>query len=148
MQVDIKVKDNEKIHVNGPYSSYNISIWKSLGGMFWNGVWVLPDNDPVRNAIAELFGKRSEIVKVKVPASNIKNDSILQIGGYVLANRRYRDQSVQMPHGVSLYQGAFPNRGGSVKNPNVDADDSVVFQLACRKSFRNHLLKYEYFFNF
>ena len=136
MKTVINVNDG-KIIITGPYSTDNNKIWKELGGKFAGGNWVIPDNDTARTRIAEMFGAKSEEVDVLVPYEKIPHSygQIVQIGGYVLAERRGRDYRVQMPDNVSLAAGSFHSSGGSVKNPSVALDSNVVFRLRCRRSF-------------
>ena len=134
MQTEINVVDG-KIIITGPYSEDNNEDYRSLGGKFSGGSWVLPDNATVREKIACWFGSKSEEVEALVPSSKTFGSQIVQIGGYVLASRRGRDYGVKMPDGVSLESGSFSASGGSVKNPRVGDMSDVVFRLRCRKSF-------------
>lgn len=126
-----------KIQVSGPFSEKNNTVWRSLGGKFSDGAWSIPDNPSARERIESMFGAKSEIVDVLVPIGHpeVKGSGTLQIGGYVLASRRFRDGRVAMPSGVSLAAGSFPSSGGSVKSPRVSAADDTVFRLSCRASF-------------
>ena len=136
MQTKIEIIEQDNtLRVTGPYSEENNTRWRSLGGKFSGGAWILPDNDTSRETVAELFGTKSEEVDVLVPKSKTSGYQILQIGGYVLAQRRDRDSRVQMPDGVSLAAGEFSSSGGSRKSPAVCAASDVVFRLRCRKSF-------------
>lgn len=136
MQTTIQVNDG-KIIITGPYSETNNQEWRQLGGKFAGGDWVLPDNDTVRATIVELFGSKSDEVDALVTVTDIPytGGQIVQIGGYVLAQRRGRDYRVQMPEDVSLEAGSFRSSGGSHKNPRVALDPDVVFRLRCRRSF-------------
>ncbi len=134
MQTKIEVTGGTVV-VTGPFSESNNEQYRALGGKFTGGAWRLPDNDNVRQHIAELFGSASDLVDVEVPLDSSVGKHTRQIGGYVLASRRGRDYPVRMPDGVSLISGSFPERGGSVKNPRVCADASTVFRLTCRESF-------------
>lgn len=134
MQTEISVEDG-RIVVAGPYSESNNAKYRELGGKFTGGNWVLPDNDNVRVTLAELFGAKSDDVEVLVPLDRATGTNILQIGGYVLAQRRGRDWRVQMPDGVSLDAGTLPASGGSMKNPRVCASDDTVFRVRVRRSF-------------
>lgn len=134
MQTQITVMDG-KIVVSGPYSESNNARYRSLGGKFSGGNWVLPDNDSVRAALAEMYGTKSDPVEVLVPLEKAEGRDILQIGGYVLAQRRGRDWRVQMPDGVSLASGSFPASGGSMKHPMVNASNDTVFRLVVRSEF-------------
>lgn len=136
MQMTISVADGN-ISVTGPFSEYNITTWRSLGGKFAGGAWLLPDNDTVRSLIAEMFGEKSEEMDALVPYDKIPRSygDTAQLGGYVLAQRRGRDRPVQMPDGVALAAGSFRASGGSVKSPQVALDGGVVFRLRCRRSF-------------
>ena len=137
IQVSICI-DGDKVIVQGPYSESNNNAWRALGGKFIQGAgggWHIPDNDTTRLKIVELFGAPANAVEVLVPSDKFEGYSILQIGGYVLAQRRGRDQRVTMPEGVSLATGEFPSRGGSVKSPTVSEPRDTVFRLACRAEF-------------
>lgn len=140
IQIHITLEDGT-IGVRGPYSESNNSQYRSLGGKFSNGKWTLPDNDTTRKTLAELFGERSEEVEVLAPAESCtgKYGTIVQLGGYVLAQRRGRDSRVEMPSGVSLAAGRFRSSGGSVKNPRVSLDDDVIFRVCVRKSFADSM---------
>ena len=137
-QIEIEV-GSESLMVRGPYSDSNNSKYRTLGGKFTDGRWQLPDNETTREKLAELFGSKSELVEVKVPVNHasVFGYGTLQIGGYVLATRRYRDGRVEMPHGVSVASGGFPSSGGSQKSPRVCPDDETVLRLTCRESFAN-----------
>ncbi len=112
MQVKIEVIEGT-VHVVGPYSTENNDVWRSLGGKFTGGRWVLPDNETTRQKIAAMFGTKSEEVEVLVPNERLTDGEIVQIGGYVLAQRRGRDSRVEMPDGVSLAAGYFPSSRAS-----------------------------------
>lgn len=133
-QVTINIT-SDTIVVVGPYSEKNNDTWRSLGGKFRNGAWHLPDNETARTEIAAMFGKRSEDVQALVPSSILKDGKTIQIGGYVLARRRYRDSPVTLENGVTLARGAFSQRGGSVKSPSISLDSDVIFVLTCRQAF-------------
>lgn len=134
MQVKIEVIEGT-VHVVGPYSTENNDVWRSLGGKFTGGRWVMPDNETTRQKIAAMFGTKSEEVEVLVPNERLTDGEIVQIGGYVLAQRRGRDSRVEMPDGVSLAAGYFPSSGGSMKHPRVGIGEGNVFRLKCRRSF-------------
>lgn len=142
MQISIEV-NNDTITVSGPYSEENNTRWRSLGGKFRDNKWLMPDNDTSRQVVAELFGSKSEEVEVLIPMRQLPNGNIIQIGGYVLAQRRSRDSRINMPEGVSLAAGTFPPSGGSAKHPRVNASDDAVFRLRCRASFadKHNLLR-------
>ncbi len=135
MQTNIKI-EGEKIHIASPYSEENNAKYRALGGKFAYGVWLLPDNSTTRQTVAEMFGAKSGLVETLVPYDKITTfGKICQIGGYVLASRRGRDNRVEMPEGVSLAEGKLRSSGGSVKNPSVALDSDVVFRLVCRQAF-------------
>ena len=134
MQTQINVEEG-KIIVAGPYSELNNARWRELGGKFTGGNWVLPDTSTAREVVAELFGAKSEEVEVLVPAAKANGYQIVQVGGYVLAQRRERDYRVQMPDGVSLEAGRFSSSGGSRKSPSVGLTTDMVFRLRCRRTF-------------
>lgn len=133
-QINITISDN-RITISGPYSPSNNEVYRSLGGKFTAGAWSIPDTQTAREQIADLFGTKSELVTVEIPASRVTDDDILQIGGYVLASRRGRDARVTIPEGVVLAAGTLPSSGGSVKNPRVAPSSDAVFHLVCRKSW-------------
>lgn len=138
MQTQITVMDG-KIVVSGPYSESNNDRYRVLGGKFSGGNWVLPDNDSVRPALAEMYGAKSDPVEVLVPLAKAEGRDILQVGGYVLAQRRGRDWRVQMPDGVSLSAGSFTSSGGSMKHPLVNASSDTVFRLVVRSEFATRM---------
>lgn len=133
MQTTIEV-DGELV-VTGPFSPDNNEAWRGCGGKFSNGSWRMPDTPANREAIARRFGAKSPLVDVLVEAAKLRDGSVVQIGGYVLASRRGRDYAVRMPDGVSLESGSFSASGGSVKSPRVCAGSDVVFRLRCRQDF-------------
>ena len=138
MQVKIEVMEGT-VHVVGPYSTENNDVWRSLGGKFTGGRWVMPDNETTRQKIAAMFGAKSEEVEVLVPNERLDerltDGEIVQIGGYVLAQRRGRDRHVEMPDGVSLASGYILSSGGSMRHPRVGIGEGDIFRLKCRKSF-------------
>lgn len=134
MQTTIAVEGG-KITVSGPYSESNNAAWRRLGGKFSSGAWVLPDNDTVRTELVIRFGAKSDEVEALVPNSKANGTDIIQLGGYVLAQRRFRDGRVTMPDGVSLESGGFPPSGGSFKHPRVSASDDTVYRVRVRQSF-------------
>lgn len=134
MQTEIKI-ENGTICIRGPFSADNNIVYRSAGGKFSGGCWLLPDTDTNRAKIVELFGERSDEVDALVPANKCGDGQQVQIGGYVLAERRERDWIVKMPDGVSLESGEFTSSGGSVKNPRVNVRSGMVFRLRCRQSF-------------
>lgn len=128
------------IHENkiyAPYNPYTIDLFHRKGGR-WN-----PDDKSwsfapqvAQELFTELFGSSEETVTVQVDydAANEYNN-LLHIGGYVLAQRRFRDARVNLGDDVWLLRGHFPGSGGSMKNPRVNASTDVVFQLEVRKDF-------------
>lgn len=134
MQTQINVT-TEGIIIAGPYSAENNDVWRSLGGKFAGGAWIVPDNATSRETVAKLFGAKSDLVDVLIPSAVTGRGAIAQIGGYVLASRRGRDYAAKLADGVSLAAGRLPASGGSVKNPSVAAGPDVVYRLRCRVSF-------------
>lgn len=143
MQTTIEVAEG-KIIIDSPYSEENNKSWRELGGKY-SGNWILPDNDTSRARIAELFGAKSEEVDVLIPVDQIPkpNSQIVQIGGYVLVERRGRDYRVRTPDGVSLAAGSFRSFGGSHKKSigRIRRRRSVpttLPPLVCRGQRANH----------
>jgi hypothetical protein len=137
MQIQIQIEVNEsKIFIRSPYSTRNNEVWRELGGKYKDDKWGIPDTPTARERIAEMFGAKSDSVAVLVDSRLIPDGGIIQIGGYVLAQRRGRDYAVQLAQGVTLHNGRLPSSGGSRANPRVCADDGeAVFRVIVREDF-------------
>lgn len=127
------------IAVKSVYSERNNSFFRTIEGKWYPHlyVWAFPDSMTARSILADLFGEKSEDVEVLVPYEviDLRHGPIVQVGGYVLASRRGRDDRVMVPDGVYLEEGKFASSGGSRANPSVGLDSGMVFRLVCRQSF-------------
>src|SRR5262249_34583730 len=56
-------------------------------------------------------------------------ETVLELGGRVLAQRPGRDDRVQLGEGVVVVAGGFPARGGSAKNTCVDPRPGTVLEV-------------------
>ena len=137
-QIEINIEDG-KITITGPFSGTNNEIYRKIGGKFVEGRWFIPDSQPAREKIAELFGAKSEIVTIAVPADSVVENKYhggrIQVGGYVIASRRRKDSEVELPRGVIVAVGSLSHRGGSYNYPEVAASDDVVFHVNVRRAF-------------
>lgn len=137
-QVEISIADG-KITVAGPFSGTNNEIYRKIGGKFTDGAWEVPDSQPAREKIAELFGAKSDIVTIAVPADSITENKHhggrIQVGGYVIASRRHTKSDVTLPRGVIVAVGSLSHRGGSYNYPEVNASADVVFHVNVRRAF-------------
>ena len=140
-QINLSVV-GDSIRITSPYSSANIDLFRSLAGKFSGGVWSVPSTAESVAKLQDVFGRPSELVRVSVPVDATKvvaRDGQLQIGGYLLANRRGRDYRAEMPEGVAVVSGGFTKSGGSVKNPRVSPEPGTVLSLVCRREFAERM---------
>lgn len=142
MKMQVRIEETEdNIKVVAPYSPTNNKVYKETDGK-WDAAasaWVFPKTEATQRMLAELFGAQSEIVTAKlVGAKDITIcDNFWQVGGYVIASRRGRDNPVNVADGVQVTAGTFRAFCGSVKHPAVGylGQDGLAFTLVCYRSF-------------
>lgn len=128
------IHDNK---ISAPYNPHAIELFRQKAGR-WNPeekTWSFAPQ-VAKELFTELYGASEETVTVNIDydhADEIGN--MWYIGGYVLAQRRFRDARVTLGDGVWLLRGHFPGSGGSIKNPRVNASYDAVFQIEVRKDF-------------
>jgi hypothetical protein len=136
MQTTI-IETAEAIAVESPYSKANNETFRGLGGKFdrESGRWILPRTETTKDMIAKLFGGESPLATVEVTQADITEiGNQWQHGGYVIATRRERDDSVFAPAGVQLAAGSWAPSGGSQANPRVTGTDLSI-TVVVRQSY-------------
>ncbi|MFF8918435.1 helix-turn-helix domain-containing protein [Streptomyces sp. NPDC015032] len=73
--------------------------------------------------------KNSDLVTLHWQPDDLRWDKEAWLAGRLIALRPYRDSSVQLGWGVTVVQGGFPGRGGSIKNPALDPHDDTIVEI-------------------
>ena len=140
-QIKIKIAD-DTITIDAPYSATNNDIYRQKNGKYARNIgWQFPDCRPVRKMLFELFGWQegcgvkeveltTEDVQHEYVESRDGNTAELLYKGYVIATRQGRDYKAQIPDGVIIDEGGFPDSGGSVKHPSVVPLTGTTFVVA------------------
>lgn len=135
-QVEIR-KTEGAIEVRSPFCKGNNETFRSRGGKWTCDHWKFENIPNVTAMLDTMFGEESKLCRVRIGADHAlvtASDGQWTLGGYVLAERRYRDGGVKMPNGVSLTEGHWLKSGGSVKSPRVTGEN-VVMLATVRHSF-------------
>lgn len=117
---------------------------KQHGGKYSKGVWTFSKYvvDKALAHVEEIYGKQGEpLVDVKITYSGYVKDNGEQYGsvywaemddkeffafGQKVAWRVSRDSPARLAPNVILAEGSFPDRGGSAKNPRLDAEPGTA----------------------
>lgn len=140
-QVDITITESS-ITIGGPFCAKNNAKYRSACGRFTGGVWAFPNTKPGRSVVEELFGCSEELTAVKVRLHDNRvwvQDGQAGIAGYVIAERRSRDNAVRLADGVTLTEGRFLGSGGSAKSPRVTFTDDAEVEVIIRKDMAERL---------
>lgn len=139
IQAEIKVNASE-VSIHAPYSDLNNARFRSIGGKFKDKAWRFGNTPVVHTLIEELWGASNNLVEVLVDLDASEDllsyrQGIMQLGGYVLAQRKARDYAATVTDGVLVQAGGFHSSGGSVKYPAVNPLDDTVLSLYVREDF-------------
>ena len=144
------VRSKDAIHIYGPFNEANHQCYKNRNGrldptkeLHGEKPWKFAQTAAVHSMVDSLFGSdASPLVRVIVTESDIrKHGRTWTIGGYLLAKSQGRDQGVAIPKGVQLESGQWLPSGGSMKYPEIQAED-VLLSLVVRQDFaERHQLK-------
>lgn len=109
---------------------------RQLGGKFdgYAKSWAFDGRDEARvRALArEIYGtdgESSETVTVRVNLDQLRDVQSLWMFGREIARRPERDWAVRLGEGVVVVAGGFPDRGGSVKHPRIDAEPGTILEV-------------------
>ena len=129
----------DEINIGSPYSAPNNEEFRVCGGTFErvNDRWHFPRSEATKAMIERLFGDDSgPLVTVEITQKDITEiDNAWQLGGYLVANRRYFDKPVTTYTGVQLAKGAFLRSGGTASAPRVTGTVDLVIHVVVRASF-------------
>lgn len=125
-----------RLRVETPYSAAFVTAARGLGGK-WDAtakVWRFDPRDEarVRAAVLDCYGwseyERPDLVQVVVslPKGSYGWAAEIAILSRSLVWRPGRDTSVRLGDGVTILRGGFPARGGSAKNPRLEAEDGTI----------------------
>lgn len=134
------------------YADYNVKAiraFRAASGK-WNAAesaWVFSrDNEDVlRKICVELYGFFDEPI---VPKTAVVVDldvydydgNSLSLGGYRIAERRFRDSAVRLFHDAAVLEGGFSSSGGSVKNPWLAPQKGTKLRVAIPTALANRLI--------
>lgn len=142
---DVKIKNlsNGKIAFYSPFHPDLARAARDLGGKpardqygkfhYWE--FDPRDLDRVRDLGRRFFGTdgtedASDLVTVRVHVNNLEGtEAEGRFAGRLIAERPARDASVRLAPGVVLVAGRFPSSGGSMKYPDLNADDDTVIEI-------------------
>lgn len=122
------------VQVFTPYCEDVVSQCRKWGGKFdkGRGCWVV--NKSRLPAVQEQLGVNAgDQVEIEVGRDDFTGYQQYRVGWFVLAGRRGRDQAADLY--ADLVAGEIPERGGSVKNPAVNASSDARFRLWVPRDF-------------
>lgn len=126
------------VTLHAPYEPTMPAKARAIGGR-WDGdtkAWIfsLRDEERVRELAREVYGTdgtASQTVTVRLadPEGYARYSNELYLFGRMIARRRERDEAVRLGEGVIIVAGGFNYRGGSVKNPRLEAKEGTVLEI-------------------
>ena len=122
-QVEITV-EQETLVVQSVYSERANQAFRRVGGKYDAARgWVIPDTETARKMLLKNYGWSEGCGTriIRVTEDDLGGTKQLEIGGYVIATRRFRDGDVRQPTGVIMVSGTYAARGGSMRYPDVNA---------------------------
>lgn len=135
-QVQISL-DGDQLRLASPYNPDLAPQAKKIGGR-WDPdtkSWRFDARDEarVRDLAREVYGTDgtedpSDVVTVRVDASEYGGYATVTVAGRIVAERRHRDQPVRLAPGVVIVEGSFRNRGGSMRYPEL-GENQVVLEV-------------------
>lgn len=138
-QVEItEISDGKRIAVATPYhAKWREQARSDLSGRWHSGrkAWTFDarNRSEVSQALRAIFGTdgttATETVTVRIPAYRHEAGAEIEFAGRTLAKRPSRDDEVQLMPGVILLEGQFDGSGGSMKYPQINADEDVFLKV-------------------
>ena len=131
----VRVEDG-KIYLSFDYNEGFIKSIKQMGGR-WNSdksEWSLDEEllDRAEEMAIRYTGlsfNKHDRVKIKYLAIDFKDNGKIKIGDAIMVERRYRDSNVSFKCNTVVIDGdEFPERGGSVKYPDVNCSENCLLQ--------------------
>lgn len=145
----ISVTDST-ISIVADYNTEAIRAFKNASGR-WNpatSAWVFSaeNTDVVSKICHELYGFFDETI---IPRTTVILDldlypcsgNSLSLGGYRIAERRYRDNAVKLFHDAAVLEGGFYGSGGSMKNPHLAPKEGTKLRVAIPTALANRLIR-------
>lgn len=140
---DVKIETEDgTTTLHSPYNAAAVpSAAKEIGGR-WDGsrkVWTFDarDEQRVRDLATTIFGTdgrapEGDLVTVRVKLADhesSKYDNFAAFAGRRIAERPGRDMPVRLAANVVLVEGTLSGSGGSMRYPQIGADDNVVVEI-------------------
>jgi len=141
MQVSRKVLDGKTvIRVDCDYHPQFVEFARQMKAKFngTNKAWYFDERDEegVHEALKRIYGTDGtyspDVVDVRFELDQVSLSQFdfylgkIVYGGRVVAQRRSRDTTVILGHGVIVESGGFPQHGGSVAHPGLNQDPGTV----------------------
>lgn len=126
--------DGTTVTARTPYHPDFPKKARAIGGKFRGGAWTFDarDEQRVRDLCREIYGTDGtpvDTVTVRISTSSAPDESAWWAFGRMIAERRYRDSAVRLGDGVVIVAGGFPQRGGSMKYPRLDAYEGTILEI-------------------
>lgn len=134
--MEVKIEDG-KIYVASDYNEDFIKGAKRINGKWDKPYWVFPEKnkDLLDKLLIQIYGECSdgETVTLIVDLPKCKaartSDRNLYLDVKNIATRFGRDKDVYFDSNVTILEGKFSDRGGSVNHPEVTWDDDKPLVL-------------------
>lgn len=140
---------SNNISIKADYTTATVNAFRAASGK-WRPTtleWVFSkDNiDVLRKTCLSLFGFFDEEI---VPKTAVIIDldvfeydnNTLSLGGYRIAERRYRDAAAKLFHDAVVMEGGFSSSGGSVKNPHLGPTKGTKIRVSIPTALANRLI--------
>ena len=127
-------KENEKIYVSVDYNEEFIKGAKQINGKWEKPYWVFPERneDILNKLLTKVYGEASNGKTVTLlvdlqKCTAVKADGkSLYLETKCIATRYRRDDRVVLPENVTVMEGEFARRGGSINKPEVTWDTATL----------------------
>lgn len=133
----------KRLLLHTPYNAGFVADVKDIGGRWDAGkrAWSVDARDEARakELLISYYGTdgspdmAADAVTVRIKLaqheSSYRDGAKAMYAGRIIATRPGRDAPVRLSPGVVLIEGKLPYSGGSMKYPQIDADDSVIVEV-------------------
>lgn len=143
--VDIKVADG-RVVLTAPFHPATADLAHKINGKFTRATgWTFDsrDEERVRDLARRIFGHdgtQCPTVTVRMTLDwQDRQERELWIGGRMTVKRWERDKRVTFGDGVIVISGGFPDSGGSMRNPRLQADQDTVLEIRDVPAGHHHL---------
>lgn len=140
--MDVKIEETGgRIYLTSPYNPDMPPRAKKIGGR-WDGTrkaWGFDarDLDRVKGLAREFYGtdgsapEEGDLVTVRIRLGDheVSGTNYATFAGRRIAERPGRDDDVTFAANVVQVEGNLDHRGGSVRNPRIEAGDDVIVEI-------------------